>query len=271
MPWVASPCSPSDSPWSAVRTTSGPAGAARREDRLQQRAGARRRRPRPRRGRGATRSATAKGSGGAYGAVRLVEVHPAERRAPALRRRSRPARAPPSPSPRRSCSSSTGRACGVDEAVVVDVEAAREAEARVERKGAHEGRRSGSRAPSSSVASVSVPDGKRKPALSRTPCSSGQAAGEDVRVRGERHDVVRVGVVEAHARARPAGRSTAWRRRLLPYAPSASARSVSMVTSRTLRPASRSRPDPGRSTIATAVASDPSASSRARSREVDRR
>ena len=214
MPCVASPCSPSDSPWSAVSTTSVRPRAARCEERLQQRA---------ERGVGGRdlavvgRAGEARGErlGRRVGAVRLVEVHPAERRAPGGPRRSRPcARATVAGAAALLLEQRRPR-LRVDEAVVVDVEAAREAEARVEREGAHEG--AGAVAARLQQRGQRVGPGREAEAgVVAHAVVEREAAREDVRVGRQRHDVVRVRVVEAHAGARPGGRSTAWRRRRLP-------------------------------------------------------
>ncbi len=87
----------------------------------------------------------------------------------------------------------------VDEAVVVDLEAPGEAEARGERERAHEG--AGRVAARLEESGQGLDPGREaEPRVVPHPVVRRVAAGEDVRVRGESHHVVGVGVFEAHAR-----------------------------------------------------------------------
>ncbi len=138
-PWVASPCSSSDSPWSAVSTTERPPGLPRRQDRLEEGAecgiG---------RGHLAVVGVAAEARGGRLGRLvgimRLEDVHPAEdgpsgRGPRAIGARGPPCRGPAAPRAGRPA----GRGVRPDEGVVVDLEPAAQPEPRREREGADEG------------------------------------------------------------------------------------------------------------------------------------
>ena len=268
MPWVASPCSPSDSPWSAVSTTTvRPARPAARIGSSSGRSAASAVATSPSYGR--EREARGVGLGRRVRRVRLVDVDPAEPGCLVL-----------------------GIDPGLGEChrrLAAPLLLEQHAAAPARRRSGLRRRRSPARGRSASRAgrrSRRPRSCSREPSAASRGCrcrtESGSRRCRARRARSGRRpermlacdaSVVTLCACASEKRTpAPASRSIhGVAASALPYAPSASARSVSTVTSRTLRPASRSRPDPERSTIATAVASDPSASRRARVREVDRR
>ena len=146
------------------------------------------------------------------GEVGLVEVDPEERLGAALRGQPAPRRFH-GRAPRPLLHEERGAALGVAEPVVVDVEPAVEAEARVEGERAHEG--------AGAIAGLAQERGQgvgvRREAEARVVADAvveRVAAGEDVRVRGQRHHVLGVGLLEAHARrgqpVHPGRRDVGW-------------------------------------------------------------
>ena len=176
--------------------------------------------------------------GGLVGEVGLVEVDPAEPgRVPG--RADEAAREADRLDPGALLLEEHGPRRGVHEAVLVDVEALPETEPRIEGKRAHEGPGAVPVGPQQGGEGCG-PIREAEPGVVPDTVVRREASREDVRVGGQGGHVVGVRAVEADPlRREPVhpGRGRAGR----PYEPRASARSVSTVTRRTLRPAWRRR------------------------------
>ena len=195
MPCVASPCSPSDSPWSEVKTTRTRSRRARREERLEERpqGGVRRRHLALV---GLAREARGERGGRLVREVRLVQVDEGEPPLAANRLDPPPRRAHRLGA--RPLGHREGGRLRSPQPVVVDVEAPVEPEPGVEREGADEG--PGAPAPLLENRGEGGPVGREAEArVVVNAVAQGVLAGEQVGVGGQGHDVVRPGRLEANA------------------------------------------------------------------------